>query len=187
MSGTHPSSPDLAGVERRSLSRRTTTAASDRARPRPNFLDLKPADPEITFLNAAFQKQLGYTRKDIPTISEWFLKAYPDPAYRNEVLQRWQQSLAIHDIGEGDISQNHDYAITAKSGEQLEILINTVDLDDLVVLTYVDVSSFRQAQRQQLKDMDEKLKINLTASAVGHEIRQPLSSIIMNSRLALEA
>lgn len=35
--------------------------------------------------------------------------------------------------------------------------------------------------------MDEKLRISLIASAVGHEIRQPLSSIIMNSRLTLEA
>lgn len=106
------------------------------------FLDLKPADPEITFLNATFQKQLGYTRAEIPTLSEWFPKAYPDPAYRNEVLQRWQQSLAIHDSGEGDISQNDDYVITAKSGKQLEMLINNVDLDDLIVFTFVDVSAF---------------------------------------------
>lgn len=150
------------------------------------FLDLKPADPEITFLNATFQNQLGYTTADIPTVSQWFPKAYPDPAYREEVLQRWGKALSAHSSGAGDISQNDDYVITTKSGRQLEMLINSVDLDDLVVFTFVDVSAFRQAQRQQLKDMDDKLRISLTASAVGHEIRQPLSSIIMNSRLALE-
>jgi|GEM_PF-2067611 len=150
------------------------------------FLDLQQEDPAITFLNSTFQHQLGYTLADIPSLSRWFPLAYPDPDYREEVLQRWQQAVALHASGEGAIAQNDDYRITSKSGQKLEMLINSVELDDRLVFTFVDVTAFRQAQRRQLSDMDEKLRISLTASAIGHEIRQPLSTILLNSKLALE-
>lgn len=61
-----------------------------------------------------------------------------------------------------------------------------MELDDRLVFTFVDVTAYRQAQRRQLSDMDDKLRISLTASAIGHEIRQPLSTILLNSKLALE-
>ena len=150
------------------------------------FLDLQQEDPAITFLNSTFQHQLGYTLADIPSLSHWFPLAYPDPDYRQEVLQRWQQAVALHAFGEGAIGQNDDYRITSKSGQQLEMLINSVELDDRLVFTFVDVTAYRQAQRRQLSDMDDKLRISLTASAIGHEIRQPLSTILLNSKLALE-
>lgn len=47
----------------------------------------------IIFLNKAFIQRLGYTRDDIPTLADWWPRAYPDVTYRNWVLQSWQQSL----------------------------------------------------------------------------------------------
>lgn len=44
----------------------------------------------ITYLNAAFTRTFGYTLDDIPTLSEWWPKAYPDPAYRQWVAATWQ-------------------------------------------------------------------------------------------------
>ena len=36
----------------------------------------------ITFLNPAFVQTFGYTVDDIPTVADWWPKAYPDPDYR---------------------------------------------------------------------------------------------------------
>ncbi len=44
---------------------------------------------EITFLNKSFIKTLGYTLKDIPTLEHWWPLAYPDLAYRDQVLTEW--------------------------------------------------------------------------------------------------
>lgn len=47
----------------------------------------------ITFLNKAFVQTFGYTLDDIPTLAEWWPKAYPDPAYRQWVESTWRQHL----------------------------------------------------------------------------------------------
>jgi len=47
----------------------------------------------ITFLNEAFISVFGYTLEDIPTLADWWLKAYPDPDYRQWVAATWQSHL----------------------------------------------------------------------------------------------
>jgi PAS domain S-box-containing protein len=47
----------------------------------------------IIYLNASFIKTFGYTLEDIPTLSHWWPKAYPDPAYREWVATAWQNNL----------------------------------------------------------------------------------------------
>ena len=36
----------------------------------------------ITYLNPAFTNIFGYDRNDIPTLDDWWPKAYPDENYR---------------------------------------------------------------------------------------------------------
>jgi PAS domain S-box-containing protein len=57
-------------------------------------LALNDEQQNITFLNTAFVQTFGYTLDDIPTLSDWWLKAYPDPAYRQWVAETWQSTLA---------------------------------------------------------------------------------------------
>jgi diguanylate cyclase (GGDEF)-like protein/PAS domain S-box-containing protein len=47
----------------------------------------------ITYLNQAFINTFGYSLEDIPTLAEWWLKAYPDPDYREWVMTTWQETL----------------------------------------------------------------------------------------------
>ena len=41
------------------------------------------------YLNTAFISTFGYRLDDIPTLSDWWPRAYPDPAYRQRVEQSW--------------------------------------------------------------------------------------------------
>jgi PAS domain S-box-containing protein len=47
----------------------------------------------ITFLNQAFVQTFGYRVDDIPTLADWWPKAYPDPNYRHWVAETWQAAL----------------------------------------------------------------------------------------------
>jgi len=47
----------------------------------------------ITFLNHAFVQTFGYTQEEIPTLADWWLKAYPDPEYRDWVEGSWRTEL----------------------------------------------------------------------------------------------
>jgi PAS domain S-box-containing protein len=49
---------------------------------------------EISYLNAAFARTYGYEMKDIPVLDDWMAAAYPDTAYRQEVLDSWMKELA---------------------------------------------------------------------------------------------
>ncbi|WP_292433422.1 PAS domain S-box protein [Methylobacter sp.] len=54
---------------------------------------LNDEQSNITFLNPAFIQTFGYNINDIPTLADWFPKAYPDPDYRHRVETTWQASL----------------------------------------------------------------------------------------------
>ena len=47
----------------------------------------------ITYLNPAFTQTYGYRVEDIPTLADWWSKAYPDPDYRTWVKTTWQTRL----------------------------------------------------------------------------------------------
>ncbi len=44
---------------------------------------------QLTFVNHAFIHTYGYTEYDIPTLSIWWNKAFPDPDYRKHAKQLW--------------------------------------------------------------------------------------------------
>nr|WP_292439863.1 EAL domain-containing protein [Methylophaga sp.] len=54
---------------------------------------LNDGENKIIYLNRAFIHTFGYTLDDIPTLAAWWPQAYPDPAYREKVIQRWQYYL----------------------------------------------------------------------------------------------
>lgn len=65
--------------------------------------------------------------------------------------------------------------------------MNIIDISDrkLVEAKLIDAQLREQAlERQQRSELEQKLKTSLTASAVVHEIQQPLATILLNCRLA---
>ena len=49
----------------------------------------------VTLLNPAFVKTFGYDLADVPTLPDWWAKAYPDPAYRQSVVDAWSTALEV--------------------------------------------------------------------------------------------
>ena len=46
-------------------------------------------DERCLYVNPEFTNITGHTLDDIPTVADWFREAFPDPAYRQEVTERW--------------------------------------------------------------------------------------------------
>jgi C4-dicarboxylate-specific signal transduction histidine kinase len=98
----------------------------------------------------------------------------------------------------GSVEQT-EYCVRTKDGRNLQMLISAVVLNDLVLIALIDVTRSRQAEQRLIqalereraseeqlrKEIEAKLKVSLSASAVAHEISQPLSAILLNSKLAL--
>ncbi|NNM82074.1 MAG: EAL domain-containing protein [Burkholderiales bacterium] len=47
----------------------------------------------ITYLNDAFVRTIGYGPEEIPDLEKWWSIAYPDPQYRKEIAQAWKDAL----------------------------------------------------------------------------------------------
>ena len=48
----------------------------------------------IDYLNRQFVQNFGYTLQDIPTVDDWWPKAYPDPHFRETVRALWDKEIA---------------------------------------------------------------------------------------------
>ncbi len=147
---------------------------------------LEPTNPEVTFLNEHFIRSLGYDLSDIRRVDDWSRLAYPDPAYREQVFQGWNAAMARARAQQGTVEQA-EYRVRSKDGRDLQMLISAVVLDDMALVALIDVTRSREAERQLRQGMEEKLRVSLSASAVAHEISQPLSGILLNSKLALRS
>lgn len=79
-------------------------------------LALVSKDGFLLDLNARFIKLFGYTRDDVPTLEDWWPRAYPDPDYRGRVIATWECAMQRAIAENIDIVPN-EYRVTCKSGE----------------------------------------------------------------------
>ena len=54
---------------------------------------LNDDNQNIVYVNPAFVRTFGYSLSDIPTLKDWWPKAYPDENYRNWISQTWALHL----------------------------------------------------------------------------------------------
>lgn len=133
----------------------------------------------ITFLNPAFVQTFGYNLSDIPTLNDWWPKAYPDPEYRNWVKANWQTAMAKAQREHTDVppleltihcKNNHIKTVSISAAE----IINSVR-EHLVVL--YDVT--------QLKQIEAKLNAIFNASVEGI-VTIDKDNIVVSANIAVE-
>jgi PAS domain S-box-containing protein len=57
-------------------------------------------DGHYKYINPRFVEIFGYTQEDTPTGREWFMKAFPDKNYRNQIISTWINDQKEARIGE---------------------------------------------------------------------------------------
>lgn len=158
-----------------------------------NSLD---GNQEIVFLNQRFLDTFGYSAEELPNLEAWAERAYPDPAYRQQVMETWQQEVERCLAGGGDVGPM-ELQVVCKDGSCRDVILTATLRDDRMVGAFLDVTDYKRAEaalqqayrreaelkeRQRL-ELEAKLCSSLTAAAVAHEINQPLSSILINAQL----
>lgn len=151
---------------------------------------------EATFQNRRFLETFHYSPQELPNLASWLLLAYPDADYRAAVEQRWSQALAAAGASGGRVA-SEEYRIHCGDGRDRDVLISGTLLENLLVVTLVDISERKRSERQlaearererrleleKRQRLEQKLRTSLTAAAVAHEINQPLSTILLSCRL----
>ena len=121
------------------------------------------SDPEgrIVTINDRFTELLGYTLEDIPTTADWFLRAYPDDAYRRQVVERWSKAAAAG----GEIAPE-EYWVTTKGGDVRAMLISGVPVGENLLVTFVDVTDRKQAE-EALRQSERRFRLLAQELPVG--------------------
>ncbi len=106
-------------------------------------------------LNNAFINLTGYSPDDIPTADEWWRLAYPDEEYRNRTKEIWLKHLS------GLSNRNtclipFEANICCKDGTYKTVEISFTEVtDELIVMTYVDLTQRKKAEQKLVESMEE--------------------------------
>lgn len=73
-------------------------------------------DQRIFYRNTLFDRIFGWTPQEIPTHEDWFVRAYPDDAYRRPVIDRWTAEIARADAQQGQVTP-HGFRVTCRDGQ----------------------------------------------------------------------
>ena len=152
----------------------------------------------VFFTNQAVHRVFGYTKKELPNVEAWMIRAYPDPVYRKTMHDKFFGQLArLKNVG--DILRPMEFEMRCKDGSVKHMLWTGFKMARGFFALSTDLTEVRQAQadlrvaeenliklaRQEAQRLQQKLQTSVVASAVAHEVNQPLSEILIKSQLAL--
>ncbi|TPQ27539.1 PAS domain S-box protein [Methylomonas koyamae] len=114
----------------------------------------------ITYLNGAFIRTFGYTLSDIPTVADWWPKAYPDPAYRTQVQHDWQDHIDAV-LRKGDKFKPLEVKINTRWGDARIALVAATKLpeglDEVHLVTLIDITDVRRSE-DALRASEERFR-----------------------------
>jgi len=105
----------------------------------------------IIYINPAFTKTFGYQLSDIPTLSEWWPKAYPDPDYRKKVVDFWLQHLQKSQLDNKPF-EDFEVKIHCKDNSIKTVMAGASSLRGLfkgiLLVTLYDISRTRRTESE---------------------------------------
>ena len=111
---------------------------------------------DVLETNDRFIELFGYTLDDVPTLSDWWPRAYPDPAYRHELNVAWDKAVAKA-LQEGTDLLPVEVRVTCKNGEERIVEVSTVMVADGAITAFVDLTERKRAEEVQ-KRLNRELR-----------------------------
>jgi PAS domain S-box-containing protein len=127
----------------------------------PLSMALVTPDGAIEYINEYAVQIFGYQPQDIPHIKEWWIKAFPDPEYRKQVIGQWTALMEKAAAGNGYI-ERREYQVTCKDGTQKTTLIFGLLIDNEVFVVFEDITSLKRVE-EELRASKEHLDATMNA------------------------
>jgi PAS domain S-box-containing protein len=135
-------------------------------------------DRAVRYLYGSFTEQFGYTLDEIPTMKNWFVRAYPDEQYRREMTALWQEKTG-ESLAHGAPVRPIEARVSRKDGSECRIIINTELSSRRTLLIFTDITEREQHQKEFIRQ--QKLEsIGVLAGGIAHVFNNVPTAIIGN-------
>ena len=141
----------------------------------PVLITLQDLDGNITLVNQAFENAVGWRNSDLGEIN-LLEQCYPDPLYREEVMEHMQQSGA----------QWREFSMTTLKNTMMDTLWTSVHLDDGTRIA-IGLDVTEKKKLESILGKKERLEsLGNLAGGIAHDFNNCLASIIGYAELSLD-
>ena len=126
----------------------------------------------ITFLNRSFTETFGYRQYEIPVLTTWWDKAYPDPDYRRWVIETWGAELQRAQQS-GQPFTPMEVKLRSASGEEKTVVASATTFPASFVGEHVvvlfDLTARKKLENARMEALDRLQRIASRVPGVVYE------------------
>ncbi|MBN0989776.1 sensor domain-containing diguanylate cyclase [Amphritea pacifica] len=100
---------------------------------------------EIEYVNPEFISMFGYTTRDIPSLTQWHTRAYPDNDYRNRIVAEWEAEVE-QSRASGSHMPPFESLITCKNNTTKQVQLLSSWAGSKLLLNFTDITELKRAQ-----------------------------------------
>jgi PAS domain S-box-containing protein len=146
-------------------------------------------DNVIFYWSRSAKTLFGHTA---PTATEWYEIAYPDPAYREDVIRRWKPFLDQAKTSGVPVNTG-EYNVTCNDGSVRVCELYAMFLENNLIVTFNDITERKRGEEREIaakielaKEREIEQMKNMFIASMSHELRTPLNSIIGFTGMTLQ-
>ncbi len=124
------------------------------------------------YVNPEFTNITGYTLDEVPSGSDWLHKAWPDPHYRQTMMDAWKR-----DRLSGNKRTDLNFTILSKDGRAKQIESRTTWFDEYSITVLNDITE-RKSLEAQLRQAQKMEAIGTLAGGVAHDFNNILMALM---------